>query len=53
MSKCLDLDRVEYVVEHDGDTNCNWCTWNDLQRSEKETEKNEIKGGIDTTAQKI
>ena len=30
--KYLDLAReLKKTVKHEGDTNCNWCTWNDLQ----------------------
>ena len=37
------LDRVRELkkaVEHEGDgyTDCNWCTWNDLQRLGKKTD---------------
>ena len=38
--KYLDLAReLKKAVEHegDGDTNCNWCTWNDPQRLRRNT----------------
>ena len=36
--KYLDLAReLKKILEHEGDggTNCNWCTWNDLQSLSK------------------
>ena len=45
--KNLDLAReLKKAMEHegDGDTNCNWCTWNDLQRLGKGLEKLKIGG---------
>ena len=39
-NKNLDLARVAETMEHEGDgnTSCNWCTWNELQRTGKRTE---------------
>ena len=36
---------MEY--ESDSDTDCNWCTWNGLQKPGKETEGLETKGRIE------
>ena len=28
-------NELKYAMEHEGDTNCNWCTWNDPQKVNK------------------
>ena len=37
---------MEYKRE--GDTNCNWCTWNDPQKFNQGTEELEIRGQAET-----
>ena len=41
---------VKKAVEHecDGDTNCNWCTWNGTQKLWKVAGKLEIRRRIET-----
>ena len=34
--------------EDDGDTNCNWCIWNNSQRIGKGMEELEIRGQVET-----
>ena len=43
--------RINKAVNHDddGDTNCNWCTWNSPQRFGKILEELEIRGRIEIT----
>ena len=35
-------------MEHEGDsdTNCNWCTWNNPQRTDKEIRRLKIRGQV-------
>ena len=44
------LDLAEEAMEHEGngDTNCNWCTWNNPQRLGKGTVRLRIKGRVET-----
>ena len=35
--------------ESNGDTNCNWCAWNNLQRTGKGTGRLKISGQVEIT----
>ena len=46
--KYLDLAREQITMEHegDGDTNCDWCTWDNSQKTSKVTGRFENKRTI-------